>query len=135
MQQCRKPMQGPIVSGLMASNQPLGARPATGHRRWPSESISNHCRDEVGNLGVDGLAQAFQNVREQSTPRDHSQGSFFRGQQCLGALSIINIGIRSLPFDNVAVIVAHGLCTEHEPSISSVVPADTCFHLASLSGS
>jgi hypothetical protein len=39
-----------------------------------------------------------------------------------------------MPFEDVAVIVAHGLCTEQEPLVFSVVPAQACFDLASPSG-
>ena len=92
-------------------------------------------RNDFRGLGVDGVAQAFQNVSEWSTTGDHFQGPFFRGQQRLGALSILDIGIRAIPSEIVAMIVAHGLCTKQEPAIFPVVPAQACFDLARLPGS
>jgi hypothetical protein len=50
----------------------------------------------------------------------------------LGALTILNIGIRAIPFEDGAVIVAHGLYTEQEPPIVSVVPAQAYVNPTSL---
>jgi len=47
----------------------------------------------------------------------------------------LNIGIRAIPFKDVAVVVADRLYTEQEPPIVSVVPAQACFNLARLAGS
>src|SRR5260370_12930639 len=45
---------------------------------------------------------------------------------------MLDLGIRAIPFENVAVIVTHGLRAEQEPSIFSVVPAQACFNLTAL---
>src|SRR5260370_18253792 len=45
---------------------------------------------------------------------------------------MLDLGVRAIPFEYVAVIVAHGLRAEQEPSIFSVVPAQACFNLTAL---
>ncbi len=47
----------------------------------------------------------------------------------------MQIRVRAIPFEDVAVIVAHRLYTEQEPPIVSIEPAQACFNLAGLAGS
>src|SRR5260370_26872846 len=92
----------------------------------------HYCRLDVTCLSIDRFAQPFQDICQASPAGDHFQGPFFGSQQCLGALTILDICIRSIPFEDAAVIVAYGFYTEQEPAILSLVPPQACFNLTGL---
>ena len=44
-----------------------------------------------------------------------------------GSLAVLNVNTRSIPLDNVAVLVAHGYFVVQHPAIFAVRPPDACF--------
>src|SRR5262245_39616702 len=76
----------------------------------------------------DKPAQGIEDQSKQIALGYHLEKPFLSGEQCLSPLAIFNIGIRSVPFDNVSRLVAQRHAAEQEPAILSVKPPQTCFN-------
>src|SRR5262245_24497680 len=65
---------------------------------------------------------------------DLSKLRFLFPQSILGALSVLNVGVRSVPVHDITVLIAQRLSSEQEPPIFSVVSPQASFNLPGLSG-
>jgi hypothetical protein len=62
------------------------------------------------------------------------QKVLFAAQFFLRPLTIFDIDIRAVPFDDPALFIAQRVCTKEEPSILSVMPAQSRYSLFLFSG-
>src|SRR6266853_2813875 len=57
------------------------------------------------------------------------------GEQAFGALSVFDVGIRSEPFDNLAIVVERRSRTEEKPTIHAIETAQSSFNFTWLARS
>ena len=89
-------------------------------------------------LVVDGFdLTAGRKDRDQAGNAVHDQAriAFAYAQRFLGALPLFDVGVDSVPFDNIARFIARRIGAEQEPSVLSVASTQPRLGLSQLSGS
>ena len=68
-------------------------------------------------------------VVQQHEQDGRAQRLLIRANYVFCLLSIFDINVRSIPFDDVARFIAQWVCSEEKPTIDSIESTHSCFHL------
>src|ERR1700676_4985100 len=77
-------------------------------------------------------AKRLEDERGRITPGYHLEKPFFSGEQHLGPLSVLDVGNRSIPFDDVSQLVAQRHGAAWEPAVFTISPAHAELELGML---
>ena len=90
---------------------------------WVDQKNGRNC---VRSLSVNSAAQILQDIGKARAARNHFQRSFFSRQKRFGPLEILDVRIRSIPSDDLALLVMHWRSPRYEPAIFSIETAQAC---------